>query len=137
MAYPVSQPKQAPMPKMMKKSAKGVSWESVSTTLTGLVERAAYLLGSDVVVVLDCIDQEHEQCTCYEFGEELASVAHEVGRIRAEDTSGRVLGISRDSTDSRTTLKLIYGRLVVAIDDCCCCHRAKDLSGHVHWELLP
>lgn len=125
------------MPKIMKKRAKGVSWKTVSALPTQFVRLATYLLGSDVVVVLDCIDQEHEQCTCYKFGEELARVAHEVGWIRAEDTSGRVLGVSWDCANTRTALELINGRLVVAIHNCGSRHRPKDLSEHVHWELLP
>lgn len=96
------------------------------------------LFSSDVMVVLDGIDQEHQQHRGDEFREELASGGHELLGVGAEYPGCGIsgLGVTWNSADA-ISLKLIDGRSVVAIYNSGCQHSTKDLRDEIHRKLAP
>lgn len=54
---------------------------------------------SEITVVLQCVDAEHQDCGGDELGEELAGARHEGGRVGAEDAGGGVVGEAGDGAD--------------------------------------
>lgn len=90
---------------------------------------------SDVSIVLQSVDQEHEQGAGDELGEEHAGSGHESRRVCAEDTSGGIF--AGNGTNACSALEDINRRLVVGIDDRSGRHCTKKLSEHVDWEFSP
>lgn len=90
---------------------------------------------AEISVVLEGVDEEHQQRAGNEFGEELASLGHERCRIGAEDASGR--SVASDCADARASLKDIDRRLVVAIDNRSGAHGSQNLGYHVDREFAP
>lgn len=92
---------------------------------------------AEVPIVLEDVDEEHEDGAGDEFGEELTRPRHEGGRVRAEDACRRSIREPRNGADAVTAFVNINGGLVVTIDDAGGAHGPKDLGEHVHREFSP
>lgn len=91
--------------------------------------------GTEISVVLEGVDQEHQKPTGDELGEELSRLGHERCGVGAEDACCR--GVASDRADARATLEDVDGGLVVAVDNGSCGHGTEDLGEHVDGELAP
>lgn len=90
---------------------------------------------SNVSIVLDSVDQEHQEGTGDEFGEELTGLGHEVCRICAENACGG--SRAADGSNVRTTLVDVNGGFVVGVDNGRRSHSTENLGDHVGEELSP
>ena len=108
--------------------------------------------GTNVRIVLECVNAEHEDCASDEFRKEHAGARHECRGVGAEDTSGGVLSqylrpisvimsnhLPRNaySSNAVAALELVNGRLVVAVDNASGAESSQSLSNGVDWELSP
>lgn len=92
---------------------------------------------TDITIILQSVDQEHQQGRGNELGEKLPGLRHERRRIRAEDAGCCILGVSWNRPNARPSLVNVNGGFVICVNDAGSTHGAKDLSQSVHWELLP
>lgn len=92
---------------------------------------------SDIPIVLERIDQKHQQRARDELGEELPRLGHELGRVRAEDASAGVGRVAGDGADAGAAFEGVDGGLVVGVDDAGGAHGAQDLGEGVGGELAP
>ena len=93
--------------------------------------------GADIAIILQCIDEEHEEGRGDEFGEKLSSFTHEFGGVCAENARCGGFRVSGDGSDAGTTFKDIDGAPVVTVDDCRGSHRTEDLGESVDGKLSP
>ena len=89
---------------------------------------------AQVPIILEDVDEEHEESGSNELGEELSSLGHELCWVGAKDTSGS--SRSSDGTHA-AALELVDGTLVVSVDDCSSTHGTEDLCQHVAREFPP
>lgn len=73
------------------------------------------IASAKVAIVLEGVDQEHQEGAGDEFGEELARLCHERRRICAEDAGSGC--VASDCANIGTALKDVNGGLVVCVDD--------------------
>jgi hypothetical protein len=92
---------------------------------------------TDIAIILKSINAEDENRRSNNLGEELSSACQEFGRICAEDTRGRVIRVTRDSSDAVTTFEDIDCRFIVSVHDSRGTHATENLSDHVDGKFSP
>ena len=93
------------------------------------------IASSDIAIVLEGVDQEHQESASDELGEELTGLGHERRWVGAEDSSTR--GRLAHGADAGAALEDVNGRLVIAVNNRRCTHGTEDLSDHVNGEFPP
>ncbi len=73
--------------------------------------------GAQIRVVLESVDEEHQQRASDEFTEKLAGIRHVGLRVRAEDAGSGSVREARDGADVCSTLEDVNGRFVVGVDN--------------------
>lgn len=92
--------------------------ETCTNTEDDEEQRQRYeILRTEIMVVLNRIDEEHEQCAGNNFAEEHAGSRHERRRICAEDPGRRIIGIPWNGANANAAFKLVDCGLVVGVDD--------------------
>lgn len=92
---------------------------------------------TDVALILQGVDHEHEQRAGDEFGEELTRLGHEGLWVCAEDSGRGGVAVSWDGADVGSTFVDVDGGFVVCVDDGRGAHGAKDLGEGVDGEFSP
>lgn len=92
---------------------------------------------SNVSLVLECVDHEHEKPTCDEFVEEHAGACHELGRVCAENAGGSGVTEAGDCADAGAALVDIDGGFVVGVYNTGGTHGAENLGESVDGEFSP
>lgn len=92
---------------------------------------------SDVTLIFQSVNQEHEQTTGDQFREKLSRLGHEWLWVGAEDSGCGGFTVSRDCADVGTSLIDIDGGFIVGVYDAGSAHGSEDLCEGVNWEFSP
>lgn len=90
---------------------------------------------TDISIILQGVDQEHQKGASDKLGEELTGFCHELCWIGAENTS--CSSRAADSANIGTTLKNVDRRLVVGVNNRRRSHGTENLGDHIGGELSP